>query len=182
MAKRVKALNERREQLKAGIVASTSKRAQTSPTATKWRKGPRLLSSLKVLPGRAGAEGQQKLMQAGIRSKDPRLRRHLRALVLPLVFAWPSSCSSTVIDYFPDWGSFKKYRLVAGHLILRLQGAGHLAEEQGSRSAPTRSARACRRARPAGDLRRAGLTVDAAFSRVSRELARPIRNWATSSR
>jgi tight adherence protein C len=35
MAKRVKALNERREQLKAGIVASSSKRRRRSATRTK---------------------------------------------------------------------------------------------------------------------------------------------------
>src|SRR4028118_99572 len=50
MAKRVKALNERREQLKAGIVASTSKRRKTisnrNEAADKVRN---LLSSLRML-------------------------------------------------------------------------------------------------------------------------------------
>src|SRR5215212_6038735 len=50
MARRVKALNERREQLKAGIVASTSKRRKSitnhNEVADKVRG---LLSSLKVL-------------------------------------------------------------------------------------------------------------------------------------
>ena len=41
MAKRVKALNERREQLKAGIVASTSKRAQDDHQPERdGRQGP----------------------------------------------------------------------------------------------------------------------------------------------
>ncbi|HYJ52450.1 MAG TPA: type II secretion system F family protein, partial [Allosphingosinicella sp.] len=50
MAKRVKALNERREQLKAGITASTSKRraklVQRSEATDRIRN---ILSSLKVL-------------------------------------------------------------------------------------------------------------------------------------
>jgi hypothetical protein len=50
MAKRVKALNERREQLKAGITASTSKRraklVQKNATTDRMRD---FLSSLKVL-------------------------------------------------------------------------------------------------------------------------------------
>src|SRR3954467_11712611 len=71
MAKRVKALNERREQLKAGITASTSKRraklVQRNENADKIRA---LLSSLKVLQDSQLKVAQTKLMQAGIRSKE----------------------------------------------------------------------------------------------------------------
>ena len=71
MSKRVKALNDRREQLKAGITASTSKRraklVQKSETADKLRD---LLSSLKMLQDEQVRAAQQKLMQAGIRKKD----------------------------------------------------------------------------------------------------------------
>ena len=45
MAKRVKALNERREQLKAGIVASTSKRRKNDHQQERdGRQGPRACS------------------------------------------------------------------------------------------------------------------------------------------
>src|ERR1041385_5148408 len=64
MAKRVKALNERREQLKAGITASTSKRraklVQRNENADKIRV---LLSNLKVLQDSQLKVAQQKLMQ-----------------------------------------------------------------------------------------------------------------------
>ena len=71
MAKRVKALNQRREQLKAGIIASTAKRRKKitnrNEAADKVRT---VLSSLKMLQHDQVEKAQQKLMQAGIRSKD----------------------------------------------------------------------------------------------------------------
>src|SRR5919205_3647005 len=71
MARRVKALNERREQLKAGIVASTSKRRRNitnkNEVADKVRS---VLGSLKMLQDEQVEKAQKKLMQAGIRSKD----------------------------------------------------------------------------------------------------------------
>ena len=58
MAKRVKALNERREQLKAGIVASTSKRRKTITNRNEMADKVRgLLSLAEDAPGRAGREG-----------------------------------------------------------------------------------------------------------------------------
>src|SRR5690349_5602638 len=71
MAKRVKALNERREQLKAGIVASTSKRRKKITNKNEAADRVRtLLSSLKVLQDEQVEKAQIKLLQAGIRSKD----------------------------------------------------------------------------------------------------------------
>src|SRR4028118_1537548 len=61
MAKRVKALNERREQLKAGIVASTSKRRRNitnkNEVADKVRS---LLSSLQMLQDEQGQQAQKR--------------------------------------------------------------------------------------------------------------------------
>src|SRR4028119_1787558 len=71
MAKRVKALNERREQLKAGIVATSSKRRRN--ISNKHEMGDKvrtLLGSLKMLQAEQVEKAQQKLMQAGVRSKD----------------------------------------------------------------------------------------------------------------
>ena len=69
MAKRVKALNDRREQLKAGITASTTKRRarliRKNQTADKMRT---FLGRLQVLQEGQIKEVQQKLAQAGIRS------------------------------------------------------------------------------------------------------------------
>src|SRR5262245_45757853 len=71
MAKRVKALNERREQLKAGIIASSTKKRASlirkSDTTDKLRD---TLSSLKVLQDSQLKQVQQKLAQAGIRKKE----------------------------------------------------------------------------------------------------------------
>src|SRR5215217_3561405 len=86
MAKRVKALNERREQLKAGIVASTSKRRRNisnkNEVADKVRN---LLGSLKMLQAEQVEKAQKKLMQAGIRSKDLAFVVIFARLVLPFV-------------------------------------------------------------------------------------------------
>jgi tight adherence protein C len=85
MAKRVKALNDRREQLKAGIVASTSKRRaklqNKSETADRMRA---FLNSLKVLQDEQLKAAQVKLMQAGIRSKDLAVIVIFARLVLPI--------------------------------------------------------------------------------------------------
>src|SRR3954471_18799398 len=68
MAKRVRALNERREQLKAGIVASTSRRRKSitnkNEVADKVRS---FLGSLKMLQDTQVDKAQRRLMQAGIR-------------------------------------------------------------------------------------------------------------------
>src|ERR1700740_3661633 len=86
MAKRVKALNERREQLKAGIVASTSKRRKKITNRNEMADKVRgLLSSLKVLQDEQVEKAQIKLMQAGIRSKDLAFVVIFARLVLPIV-------------------------------------------------------------------------------------------------
>ena len=65
MAKRVKALQERREQLKAGITASTSKRRAKLVTKNETTDQIRdLLSSLKVLAGKPG-QGRADQADAG---------------------------------------------------------------------------------------------------------------------
>src|ERR1700761_8636013 len=64
MAKRVKALNERREQLKLGITASTSKRRAKLTTrneATDFMRSA--LSNLKVLQDSQLKQAQSKLLQ-----------------------------------------------------------------------------------------------------------------------
>jgi acid phosphatase family membrane protein YuiD len=86
MAKRVKALNERREQLKAGIVASTSKR-RTKITHNNQRtdKLRGFLSTFKMLQESQVKDAQIKLMQAGIRSKELAIAVIFARLVLPIV-------------------------------------------------------------------------------------------------
>jgi tight adherence protein C len=90
MAKRVKALNERREQLKAGITASTSKRraklVQKNEATDRIRT---ILQSLKVLQDSQVKVAQQKLLQAGIRKKEWAVAVIFGRLVLPIVIGLP---------------------------------------------------------------------------------------------
>src|SRR5689334_16128047 len=86
MAKRVKALNERREQLKAGIVASTNKRRKNITNKNEMADRVRgWLSSLKMLQDDQVQKAQQKLMQAGVRSKDMAFVVIFARFLLPVV-------------------------------------------------------------------------------------------------
>ncbi|HYI63767.1 MAG TPA: type II secretion system F family protein [Allosphingosinicella sp.] len=173
MAKRVKALNERREQLKAGIVASTSKRRKAITNRNEMADKVRdVLASLKMLQESQVLKTQAKLMQAGIRSKDLAFVVIFARLVLPILFGGFAIVMVYMVDYFPTWGAFKKYGLVAGVLIL-----AYKAPDLWLKNRIDKRVSAVRKGLPdALDLlvicAEAGLTVDAAFGRVARELGR----------
>jgi tight adherence protein C len=173
MAARVKALNERREQLKAGIVASTSKRraklTQKNETTDKLRS---FLSSLRVLQDKQLKEAQIKLMQAGIRSKDLAVGIIFGRLVLPIVLGGTAVTLIYLLQWWPDMTSFKKFAWTAGALI-----GGYKAPDLFLQNLVSRRSDAIRKGLPdALDLlvicAEAGLTVDAAFGRVAKELGR----------
>ena len=172
MAKRVKALNDRREQLKAGITASTKRRAklvQRNDHADRMRS---MLSSMKVLQDSQLKVAQQKLLQAGIRSKDWAVAVIFGRLVLPIVFGAFIVWLVYFDDFFPAWGAIKRYGLVAGTFILAYKAPDIFLNNKISKRSD-----AIRKGLPdALDLlvicAEAGLTVDAAFGRVARELGR----------
>ena len=172
MAKRVKALNDRREQLKAGITASTKRRAklvQRNDTADRMRG---LLSSMKVLQDSQVKVAQIKLLQAGIRSKEWAVAVIFGRLVLPIVFGAFIVWLVYFHEYFPTWGPLKRYGLVAGIFILSYKAPDIFLNNKINKRSD-----AIRKGLPdALDLlvicAEAGLTVDAAFQRVSRELGR----------
>lgn len=173
MAKRVRALNERREQLKAGIVASTSKRRKNITNRNEVADKVRgFLSSLQMLQEEQVLKAQRQLMQAGIRSKDLAFVVIFGRLVLPIVFGGVAIVGVYVLDWFPEWGAFKKYALVAGTLLLAYKAPDlYIKNKVQKRTA------AIRKGLPdALDLlvicAEAGLTVDAAFSRVAKELGK----------
>ena len=83
MAKRVKALNERREQLKAGIVASTNKRKSIVNKNQAADKVRGILSAFKMVQGSQIQDIQVKLLQAGIRTKDLAFFIIFGRLILP---------------------------------------------------------------------------------------------------
>ena len=173
MAKRVKALNERREQLKAGIIISSSKRRKkitnTSEAAGRFRA---ILGSLKMLQDEQVEKAQISLMQAGIRSKDLAFVVIFARFVLPLVFGGTMIVGVYLLDWFPDYSSLKRYGIVAGTLI-----GAYKAPDIFLKNKIQKRSNAIRKGLPdALDLlvicAEAGLTVDAAFSRVARELGR----------
>src|ERR1044071_10112465 len=70
MARRVKALNERREQLKAGIVASTNRRKKLTNRNQAADNVRQLLSQFKMLQDDQVQKAQIRLMQAGIPTQE----------------------------------------------------------------------------------------------------------------
>ncbi|MEH6828135.1 type II secretion system F family protein [Parasphingorhabdus sp.] len=171
MAKRVKALNERREQLKAGITASTTKKraklVQQNDTTDRMRN---VLSSLQVLQDTQVKEAQQKLAQAGIRSKDLAFLIIFSRLVLPILLGGGAALAIYGFNYLADWSDLKRFGVFAGAAILGYKGADIYVNNLISKRTDL-----IRKGLPdAIDLlvicAEAGLTVDAAFSRVSKEL------------
>ncbi len=173
MAKRVKALNERREQLKLGITASTSKRrAKLTARSEATDRMRSALSSLKVLQDSQLKQAQIKLLQAGIRSKDAAVAVIFARMVLPIVLGGIAIIGVYGLGWFPTKGPFFHYGLVAGSLLLSYKGPDIWLS-----NSITKRTHAIRKGLPdALDLlvicAEAGLTVDAAFHRVSRELGK----------
>ena len=80
MARRVKALNERREQLKAGIVASTNKRKKLTNRNEAADRVRSILSRFKMLQDDQIKKTQQQADAGRHPHQGPRLLHHLRAL------------------------------------------------------------------------------------------------------
>ena len=171
MARRVKALNERREQLKAGITASTAKRrtkiVHQNDATDRMRT---FLKSMKVLQDDQLKQAQIKLAQAGIRSKDWAIAVIFGRLVLPIVIGGTAAVIIYGMNVFTEWSEIKKFGAFAGALLLSYKAPDLYID-----NLVTKRAAAIRKGVPdALDLlvicAEAGLTVDAAFGRVSREL------------
>jgi tight adherence protein C len=173
MAGRVKALNERREQLKAGIVATSGKRRaklnQKNETTDKMRS---FLSSLKVLQESQLKTAQLQLVQAGYRSRDLPVTVIFARMLLPIIIGGGVLIAVYGFGWKEDWTPLKRFMLIAASLI-------------GSYKAPdiflsnkiTKRTKEIQKGLPdALDLlvicAEAGLTVDAAFHRVARELGK----------
>ena len=173
MAKRVKSLNARREQLKAGIVSSaTKKRASLVRKSDSTERMRETLSSLKVLQDSQLKLIQQKLAQAGIRKKELAFLVLFVRMVLPIVLGLIVALMMFVFNVFPDWSAFKKVMAFAAAI-----GLGYKGPELSLGNIIGKRTKAIRKGLPdALDLlvicAEAGLTVDAAFNRVARELGR----------
>ncbi len=172
MSRRVKALNERREQLKAGIVASTNKRKKLTNRNAAADRVRGILSNFRMLQDDQIQKTQVRLMQAGIRTKDLAFFIIFARFVLPVILGIGAIVLVYWINYFPDWSSFKKYGAVAGTLVL-----SYKAPDLWLSNKVKKRSHAIRKGLPdALDLlvicAEAGLTVDAAFNRVAKELGK----------
>jgi tight adherence protein C len=172
MTKRVKALNDRREQLKAGISASTKRRAklvQRNDTADRMRA---FLSSAKMLQESQVKAVQVKLLQAGIRSKEWAVAVIFGRLAMPIVLGGLAVFYVYGTEQLADWTPLKRYALVAGVFIF-----AYKAPDIYLKNKITKRSKAIQKGLPdALDLlvicAEAGLTVDASFARVAKELGR----------
>ncbi|GHH11540.1 type II secretion system F family protein [Sphingomonas sp. AAP5] len=172
MTKRVKALNDRREQLKAGITASTKRRAKLVTKNETTDRIKALLSGLKVLQDSQVKAAQVKLMQAGIRSKEYAVAVIFGRLMLPLTWGVFGVYVVYGTEMFAGWTPWKAYALVAMNFVL-----SYKAPDIYLNNLVTKRSQAIQKGLPdALDLlvicAEAGLTVDAAFNRVARELGR----------
>ena len=172
MARRVKALNERREQLKAGIVASTNKRRKLTNRSEAADRVRSLLSNFKMLQDDQLKKTQLRLMQAGIRTKDLAFFIIAARFVMPLVLGTIAVLAIYVFNMFPTWSWIRQYMTVAGTL-----GLSYKAPDLWLKNKVTKRSHAVRKGLPdALDLlvicAEAGLTVDAAFGRVAKELGK----------
>ena len=172
MARRVKALNERREQLKAGIVASTNKRKKLTNRNQAADRVRSVLSQFKMLQDDQLKKIQLRLMQAGIRTKDLAFFLILARFVLPVVLGLAAVVALYGFGMYPDWSWLRRYMTVAG-----VVGLSYKAPDLWLKNKINKRSAAIRKGLPdALDLlvicAEAGLTVDAAFGRVARELGK----------
>ena len=172
MAKRVKALNERRDELKAGIVTSaTKKRASLVRKTDQTEKMKDTLQGMKVLQDSQIKVIQQKLAHAGYRNKEVAVLIIALRLVLPLVLGLSTFVALYVVEIYPDW-EMKKVAAMAAAIF-----AGYKGPEIFLKNKSKKRTDLIRKGLPdALDLlvicAEAGLTVDAAFNRVAKELGR----------
>ena len=129
-----------------------------------------ILGSFKMLQDNQVKKIQVKLMQAGIRNKELAFFIIFARIVLPVVLGIGAVVLIYGVDYFPDWAWFKKYASVAGTLV-----GAYKAPDVWLNNKIKKRTDAVRKGLPdALDLlvicAEAGLTVDAAFNRVAKEL------------
>jgi tight adherence protein C len=172
MARRVKSLNERREQLKAGIVASTNKRKKLTNKNEAADKVRSILTQFKMLQDDQLKKTQLRLMQAGIRTKELAFFIIFARFVLPVVLGITAVVMLYFFDFFPEWSWLRRYMSVAGTVF-----SAYKAPDVWLKNRVNKRSAAIRKGLPdALDLlvicAEAGLTVDAAFGRVAKELGK----------
>nr|WP_207785961.1 type II secretion system F family protein [Altererythrobacter segetis] len=173
MAKRVRALNARREELKSGIITQKSRKRQSLvQRSDATDKVKDTLRGMKVLQESQLKIIQQKLAQAGIRNKEYAVFVIFARMVLPVALGFLGVVVLYWTNTFPEWGSFKRFMAFAALVI-----SGYKGPEVYLKNKSKKRTSEIRKGLPdALDLlvicAEAGLTVDAAFNRVAKELGR----------
>jgi len=173
MSKRVKALNARREELKAGIVKTNAKKRASLVRRTEGTdKVKETLASMKVLQQSQIEVIQQKLAWAGYRNKELAVYVIGARMVVPIALGLLVFTMLYAMNMMPEWGGMKKLFTLTAAV-----GLGYKAPEIFLKNKATKRTNLIRKGLPdALDLlvicAEAGLTVDAAFNRVAKELGR----------
>ena len=173
MGKRVKALEGRREELKSGLVSSSVKKRQSLVRRTNTtEKVKDTLGSMKVLQQSQLEDIQQKLAHAGYRNKELAVVIVGLRAVLPVVLGLVVFLFIYLLDVFPDLTPIKRFLILAGTVGIAYKGPETFLKNKAKKRTD-----AIRKGLPdALDLlvicAEAGLTVDAAFNRVAKELGR----------
>lgn len=173
MAKRVRALEARREQLKAGIVTASSKKrtslVRRTDTTDKVKSS---LDRLNVLQDSQIKTIQQKMAHAGYRNKELAVLIIGMRAIAPIVVGAGMGLLIYVVEFWPDWGPMTRLGAFAMSVFLSYKGP----ELYLSNKASKRTKEIQKGLPDALDLlvicAEAGLTVDAAFNRVAKELGR----------
>jgi tight adherence protein C len=173
MVKRVKALEARREQLKAGIVTSASKKrtslVRRTDTTDKVKSS---LDRLNVLQDSQIKDVQQKLAHAGYRNKELAVIIIGARAILPVVIGGIMAVLLYVVEFWPDWSPMTRVGALAMSVFLSYKGPEIFLKNKATK----RTLEIQRGLPDALDLlvicAEAGLTVDAAFNRVAKELGR----------
>ena len=169
LGSRVKMLAERRAALKAGLMASRRRDDRKSPKRSVGLMR-QVVTSFKLLRTQQSERASRKVMRAGFRSSDATIVFLFFKLATPLVLG----AGGIVALYVTDMYHLEPYnRLI---VTLGLVLAGFYAPDIFVKNAADKRRQALRKALPdALDLlvicAEAGLGMDAAFTRVSREMA-----------
>ena len=172
MAKRVKSLNDRREELKAGIITSSAKKRTSLVRKTDTTdKMKQQLEGMKVLQESQIEVIQQKLAHAGYRNKELAVLIIGARMVAPIVLGLTAFILLYVVEIYPDWQMKKVFAMAAAIF------GGYKGPELYLKNKANKRTTEIRKGLPdALDLlvicAEAGLTVDAAFNRVAKELGR----------
>lgn len=173
MAKRVKALNDRRSELKSGIITSSGKkRASLVLRTDKTERMKDTLSGMKLVQDSQMSAIQQKLAHAGYRNRELAVFVIAARMILPILLGGFGFLMIYVVDYFPEWGDMKRLGVFAVLLFIGYKGPEIYLKNKSKKRTDL-----IRKGLPdALDLlvicAEAGLTVDASFNRVAKELGR----------